>query len=326
VVHGYVGNKAAVFPLQLHGVEVDPLNVVQFSNHTGYKVFKGSRMQVDEFNALIAGLRTNGLLQCYNIILSGYVGNMDILSQLATEVETWLREGGQGSHGAGKWYVCDPVCGDHGKLYVSETVLPVYRERLIPLSWLVTPNGFEASVLSGIQVDSVAKAREAADWFHRRGPSRVLIKSFKDPSITLVGENQPALLLLGSEKVEQQGGEGATVYRQFLIEIPEIDAGFVSGTGDAFAALVLGHLTTETRNVTSGGAASDRTVFCSAVHAAVASIHGILTETVQTVNASDPSRSGSFDKSPCGVRELALIANPTILLRPTAQFNVVQLE
>ena len=35
-VHGYVGNKSAVFPMQLHGFEVDPVNSVQFSNHTGY--------------------------------------------------------------------------------------------------------------------------------------------------------------------------------------------------------------------------------------------------------------------------------------------------
>jgi len=39
VVHGYVGNKSAVFPLQLHGFDVDFINSVQFSNHTGYKVF-----------------------------------------------------------------------------------------------------------------------------------------------------------------------------------------------------------------------------------------------------------------------------------------------
>ena len=35
VVHGYVGNKSSVFPLQLHGFDVDPINTVQLSNHTG---------------------------------------------------------------------------------------------------------------------------------------------------------------------------------------------------------------------------------------------------------------------------------------------------
>uniref|UniRef100_A0AC11DKQ2 Pyridoxal kinase n=1 Tax=Ovis aries TaxID=9940 RepID=A0AC11DKQ2_SHEEP len=35
VVRGYVGNRAATFPLQVLGFEVDAVNSVQFSNHTG---------------------------------------------------------------------------------------------------------------------------------------------------------------------------------------------------------------------------------------------------------------------------------------------------
>jgi hypothetical protein len=51
VVHGYVGNKSAVFPLQLHGFDVDFINSVQFSNHTGYKV--DSRQLANSFNESI---------------------------------------------------------------------------------------------------------------------------------------------------------------------------------------------------------------------------------------------------------------------------------
>jgi hypothetical protein len=35
VVYGRVGNKASVFPMQLLGIEVDPIHSCQFSNHTG---------------------------------------------------------------------------------------------------------------------------------------------------------------------------------------------------------------------------------------------------------------------------------------------------
>lgn len=35
VVRGYAGNRCAVFPLQTLGFEVDFINSVQFSNHTG---------------------------------------------------------------------------------------------------------------------------------------------------------------------------------------------------------------------------------------------------------------------------------------------------
>ena len=34
VVYGYAGNKAAVLPMQLSGIDVWPFYTVQFSNHT----------------------------------------------------------------------------------------------------------------------------------------------------------------------------------------------------------------------------------------------------------------------------------------------------
>jgi pyridoxine kinase len=40
VVSGCVGNRAAVFPLQLLGFDTDYINSVQFSNHTQYPVLK----------------------------------------------------------------------------------------------------------------------------------------------------------------------------------------------------------------------------------------------------------------------------------------------
>lgn len=40
--------------------------------------------------------------------------------------------------------VCDPVMGDNGKMYVPQELLPVYRDEIIPLANIVTPNQFEA--------------------------------------------------------------------------------------------------------------------------------------------------------------------------------------
>lgn len=37
-VHGYVGNKAATFPLQCLGFNVDAVNTITLSNHPAYKV------------------------------------------------------------------------------------------------------------------------------------------------------------------------------------------------------------------------------------------------------------------------------------------------
>lgn len=40
VVSGYVGNRAAMFPLQLLGFDADCINSVQYSNHTQYPAVK----------------------------------------------------------------------------------------------------------------------------------------------------------------------------------------------------------------------------------------------------------------------------------------------
>lgn len=73
VVSGHVGNDAAVFPLQLLGFEVDTINSVQFSNHTGYAVVRGTVIGGKELEELGDGLEGNGLLN-YEYLLTGYIG------------------------------------------------------------------------------------------------------------------------------------------------------------------------------------------------------------------------------------------------------------
>ncbi len=68
MVSGYVGNKSAVFPLQLHGIDVCPLNSVQFSNHVGYGKFVGDVLDGAQLTALIKGLQSNGLLRFSNVL------------------------------------------------------------------------------------------------------------------------------------------------------------------------------------------------------------------------------------------------------------------
>ncbi|XP_047153402.1 pyridoxal kinase-like [Vigna umbellata] len=71
-VQGYVCNKSAVFPLQLLGYDVDPINSVQFSNHTGYPTFKGQVLNGQQLWELIEGLEGNELL-FYTHLLTGIV-------------------------------------------------------------------------------------------------------------------------------------------------------------------------------------------------------------------------------------------------------------
>ncbi|KNC82911.1 pyridoxal kinase [Sphaeroforma arctica JP610] len=86
VVSGYVGNKAATFPLQLLGYETDCVNSVNFSNHTGYQSWKGTAMNGNELSDLIEGLTKNDL-GAYDFLLTGYIGSESFLRQVVDTVK-----------------------------------------------------------------------------------------------------------------------------------------------------------------------------------------------------------------------------------------------
>ncbi|XXG83784.1 hypothetical protein AAC387_Pa10g1462 [Persea americana] len=132
-VQGYVGNKSAVFPLQLLGYDVDPINSVQFSNHTGYPTFKGQVLNGQQLWDLIEGLEANNLLY-YTHLLTGYIGSVSFLNTVLQVVEK-LR-----SINPELTYVCDPVMGDEGKLYVPSELVSVYREKVVITSVHIEDN------------------------------------------------------------------------------------------------------------------------------------------------------------------------------------------
>nr|XP_011465167.1 PREDICTED: pyridoxal kinase isoform X1 [Fragaria vesca subsp. vesca] len=219
-VQGYVGNKSAVFPLQLLGYDVDPINSVQFSNHTGYPTFKGQVLNGEQLWELIQGLESNDLLY-YTHLLTGYIGSVSFLSTVL-EVVNKLR-----SVNPKLRYVCDPVMGDEGKLYVPPELVSVYREKVVPVASMLTPNQFEAELLTNSRIVSECDGRKACNILHAAGPSMVLVVI---TSINIDGN----LLLIGSHQKEQ-----GLSPEQFKIVIPKIPAYF-TGTGDLTTALLLG--------------------------------------------------------------------------------------
>ncbi|KAJ7562685.1 hypothetical protein O6H91_03G080500 [Diphasiastrum complanatum] len=217
-VQGYVGNKSAVFPLQLLGFDVDPINSVQFSNHTGYPTWKGQVLDGEQLWSLIEGLEANNLL-FYTHLLTGYIGSLSFLETIL-EVVHKLR-----SVNPNLLYVCDPVMGDEGKLYIKPELVPLYKDKVVPLASMLTPNQFEAELLTGCSIHSEADALEACKKLHGAGPSKVVITSLDINS---------DLLLIGSHLENEEDAP-----KQFLISMPKIPAYF-TGTGDLMAALLLG--------------------------------------------------------------------------------------
>ncbi|XP_045124050.1 pyridoxal kinase-like [Portunus trituberculatus] len=217
VVSGYVGNKSACFPLQVLGFEVDTINSVQFSNHTGYQHFKGQVLDDAQLGDLIEGLQTNGI-DYYTHLLTGYIGSSSFLQKVKSVVEHLK------TVNPNLIYVCDPVMGDNGKMYVPGELLPVYREQIVPLADIITPNQYEAELLSGQKIKGKGDAAAVLEWFHEQGVKTVVLSS------TDLGTQEELVVLASS--ITNGSKE------KFNAHIPRLPANF-TGTGDLFAALLL---------------------------------------------------------------------------------------
>ncbi|XP_076975143.1 pyridoxal kinase [Tamandua tetradactyla] len=229
VVRGYVGNRAATFPLQVLGFEIDTVNSVQFSNHTGYAHWKGQVLNSSELHELYEGLRLNGVNK-YDYVLTGYMRDKSFLAMVVDIVQELKQQNTK------LVYVCDPVMGDkwdgEGSMYVPEDLLPVYREKVVPVADIITPNQFEAELLTGRKIHTQEDALEVMDALHAMGPDTVVITSSDLPS-TL---GRDYLIALGSQRTWKP--DGSTVTERIRLEIRRVDAVFV-GTGDLFAAMLL---------------------------------------------------------------------------------------
>jgi len=172
VVSGYVGNKSATFPLQLLGFEVDAINSVQFSNHTGYdKGVRGQVLDDKQLAELIEGLKINQI-DVYSHLINGYIGSDNFLKQLK-ETVTHLK-----SKNPDLIYVCDPVMGDTGPgWYVPQSLLPIYKDEILPLADVCVPNQFEAELLSGCSISNENEALEAMKVLHDKGIRIVILSS-----------------------------------------------------------------------------------------------------------------------------------------------------
>ena len=231
-VHGYVGNKSAVFPLQLLGFEVDPINSVHFTNHTGYPSFGGQILDGKELQSLVDGLKANGLLQQHTHLLTGYIGSESFLNAVLYALRTVKKENPD------LIYVCDPVLGDHGKLYVPEGLVNVYKDKVIHQATILTPNQFECELLTGVKIETKRDAIAACNILHSKGIEVVLLTSLEYKGSDLSANRSKALTCLVSRDPSAKNGkakdDGKTM-ETYELSIPRLD-GYFTGTGDLIAS------------------------------------------------------------------------------------------
>jgi pyridoxine kinase len=100
-------------------------------------------------------------------------------------------------------YFCDPVMGDNGKLYVPESLVDIYREQVLPVATVVTPNQFECELLTGIKIECEADARRACMALHSKGPDSVILTSLdwgKSNNSTTDENNSGPITMFASQR------------------------------------------------------------------------------------------------------------------------------
>lgn len=278
VVCGYVGNKAAVFPLQLLKHHVDVINCVQYTSmyiHEGEKMGASSLKKIldtlplaqvtpgeDDFPG---PLKEDAILDPFapidhKYLLSGYIGSADCLSELINFVRN-QKQAKRSSDQQFMWF-CDPVMGDNGKLYVPEEVMQIYKTNVVPLADIITPNQYELQWLCDSNVNSLHDAIKCCRDLHARGPRIVVVTSMAFPqSVQENGAHNGTEHGIQNGEQQQSGNhiacKGHAVNdsfpnqltllasertedgdRQFTIQFPKLDI-YLGGTGDLMASMIL---------------------------------------------------------------------------------------
>lgn len=219
VAFGRVGNRSAVFPLELIGHEVIAINTVQFSNHTGYGKWTGQLFDESHIRELLDGIGDRGALGC-DAVLSGYMGSSAIGGVILEALDR-VRAINKNAI-----FCLDPVMGDYGRGFFVRPGIPEFiKTEALSRATIITPNQFEAEYLADMKIISAADAREAALRIRERGPRIVLITSFQadaqDTGISIYLSDAGSDYLITTDRLTMN---------------PE-----PNGAGDLCAALFLGH-------------------------------------------------------------------------------------
>ena len=172
VVFGCAGNSAAVFPMRRMGMEVWPVNTVQFSNHTQYRQgWQGMVMPDGHIRQLITGLADIGVLGQCDALLSGYLGSAEQGEEILAAVARLK------ALNPNALYFCDPVMGHPDKgCIVAPGVADFLKNRALACADMLAPNLLELEQLTDREIRNVPQALAACQQLRDQGVKLVMVK------------------------------------------------------------------------------------------------------------------------------------------------------
>lgn len=164
-----VGNSVAAFAMERLGVRVWQAPTTMLGRRPDRGPPGGGPLPAETLASLFEGLAADGLLNEVDAVLVGYIGDGDQVLPILEMVERVK------AANPAAVFVCDPVLGDEGKLFVTESIADAVINGLAPRADWIAPNAFELGLMTGKVIDDVQTARDAA----RRFGKPVLVSSLR---------------------------------------------------------------------------------------------------------------------------------------------------
>ena len=219
VTVGAVGNTMANMVLTTMGHHIARVDTIQLAAHPGYGFVAGGRLDHQDFTDLINGLDRLNIGDNMDAVMTGYMAHADqtkAIGGLLASIKPQRRD----------WPVLiDPAIGDHGRLYVDESVAMGMASHLFPHADAITPNQFELEYFSQHSIASPDDAIEA---------SRKILSQFqgmKGIAATGISDDDGGIVDGWITRDQAVFHSGKTLQHQ-----PH----GLSGGGDLFAAILIG--------------------------------------------------------------------------------------
>ncbi|MES1156662.1 MAG: pyridoxal kinase [Alphaproteobacteria bacterium] len=151
-----VGNSVAAFAMERLGVRVLQLPTTILGRRPDRGAPGGGPLPAETLQSLINGLAEDGRLGEIDAVLTGYIGDAEQVAPILEMVERVKAANAEAI------FVCDPVLGDDGKLFVSASIADAVLNGLVPHADWVAPNVYELSVMAGRQITDLDAARSMA--------------------------------------------------------------------------------------------------------------------------------------------------------------------
>lgn len=156
VGRGAIGARATAFVLERLGFPVWLVPTFYLPFHPGHGHATPVRPDPAAFAGAVEDLIASRWLGEVGAVVTGFLGAPEQAGPLAALVAAVKAASPEAL------YLCDPILGDEGGLYVPEATAGAIRDRLVPLADLATPNRFELGWLTGRPVETIGQVREAA--------------------------------------------------------------------------------------------------------------------------------------------------------------------